>query len=261
MENRKSLIGIAVALVAVIALAAVGYNLLAAQNAGGVPSLQGATSGQSSASDSGQSSASDSGQSSATSSALADGKDDATSASATTGTGEAADGQDASSSTDAAASTGSTSSASGNAESSTSELVKFDDFAFEDLDGNKVQLSGFYGKPTLLGFWATWCPPCNSEAPHMQKLYETYGDRVNFVMIDVASDGRDTPEVAREWADAGGYTYPIYADTTGDASLECQVHYLPTMYVLDAEGNILTGFSGALDEESGTNLIEQLLGT
>lgn len=137
--------------------------------------------------------------------------------------------------------------------------MRFSDFTIEDLDGNKIKLSSFYGKPTLLGFWATWCPPCNKEAPHIQSLYEAYGDRVNFVMIDSAGDGRDSPDIALDWMNEGGYSYPVYIDQTGEASKECMAYYLPTMIVLDSDGNVLTGFSGMIDEESGTRLIEQLL--
>lgn len=137
--------------------------------------------------------------------------------------------------------------------------IKLPDFTVVDLDGKEAALSNVYGKPALVGFWATWCPPCNAEAPELQKLYETYGDRINFMMIDAASDGRDNMQKVIEWMDKGGYTYPVFVDETGDASDAAQIYYLPTMFVLDAEGNVLTAFSGALDEQSGSQLCEQLL--
>ena len=163
--------------------------------------------------------------------------------------------------TQSSASGAQTETASSSDEASNSEAapITLPDFSFSTLDGQTARVSDFAGKPTLLGFWATWCPPCNSEAPELQKLYEKYGDQVNFVMVDSASDGRDTVEGTKKWLDAGGYTYPVYIDETGEAAYAAQIYYLPTMIVLDKDGNMLTAFSGALDEKSGTDLIEQLL--
>ena len=49
------------------------------------------------------------------------------------------------------------------------------DFTVYDANGNAVKLSDFIGKPIVLNFWASWCPPCKSEMPHLQQLYEDYG--------------------------------------------------------------------------------------
>ena len=50
------------------------------------------------------------------------------------------------------------------------------DFELEDLEGSKVRLSDLKGKAVFLNFWATWCPPCREEMPHMQEFYEKYKD-------------------------------------------------------------------------------------
>ena len=78
-------------------------------------------------------------------------------------------------------------------------------------------------------------------------------------MIDSVSNGRDNAESTKEWLDNNGYNYPVYIDEAGEAARETQVYYLPSMYVLDKDGRLLTAFSGALDEQSGSQLIEQLL--
>lgn len=149
--------------------------------------------------------------------------------------------------------------APGSEDASSAEEMFLPDFSVASLDGVSTQLSSVYGKPAIVGFWATWCPPCNTEAPVIQKLYETYGDQVNFMMIDSASDGRDNLEVVTSWLAEGNYSYPVYIDETGEAAMAAQIYYLPTMFVLDKEGKVLTAFSGALDEEGGTQLLEQLL--
>ena len=170
------------------------------------------------------------------------------------------EGEESAANDTAASSTTENTAGSSETNSASSEtLSKLADFNVIDREGNTVALSSMYGKPTLLGFWATWCPPCTQEAPEIQKLYNTYGDRVNFMMVDAASNGRDTPEIMEQWMTNNNYSYPVYIDTTGEAALATNLYYLPTMFVLDKEGNVLTAFSGALDETSGAQLIEQLL--
>lgn len=132
-------------------------------------------------------------------------------------------------------------------------------FSVQDRQSNTVELASMQGKPTFVCFWATWCPPCNAEAPHIQKLYETYGDRINIMMINVTDGDQDTPEIVEEWIAENGYTYPIYLDEGLEASNACMVYYLPTSFVLDSQGNILSSFSGTISEEDGINLFEQML--
>ncbi|MBQ9022053.1 MAG: TlpA family protein disulfide reductase [Eggerthellaceae bacterium] len=232
MNSKNGVLVSVVAIVAVIGLAALGYNVLKGEQNTELPNL-GSAAATSSAADDGQTSAAEGSTSDA--------------ADAMSSEGSASDA------TDGAATESSASAAS-------SEYLTFADFSIKTLDGESVQLSSFYGKPTLMSFWATWCPPCNAEAPEIQKLWESYGDRVNIVMVDASvTDGRDTPEKIKKWMEDGGYSYPVYYDETGEAALETEVYYLPTMYVLDKEGRVLTAFSGALDEASGAQLIEQLL--
>ncbi len=219
-NNKKGLIISLAAIVAVVALAAIGYNVLKGGQDTTLPSI-GVTPAANSAS-----------------------------AGSTVTNAEAADG----------ASGGNSAAAESGASATNSEYPIFTDFNIKTLEGSDVALSSFYGKPTLLGFWATWCPPCNAEAPEIQKLWERYGDQVNFVMVDSSvADGRDSPKSIQSWMEDGSYSYPVYYDETGEAAFVTEVYYLPTMYVLDSEGHLLTAFSGTLDVASGSQLIEQLL--
>ena len=51
------------------------------------------------------------------------------------------------------------------------------DFQLTTLEGEKVKLSDYKGKKVILNFWATWCPPCKAEMPHMQNFYENNKDK------------------------------------------------------------------------------------
>ena len=203
MNGKKGLIGIIVALAAVLALAGVAYGVLAPK-----------------ASQQGGSTSSASSQQTSVSSATS-------------------------------------------AESFSQDLVSayptLSDFTVQDLEGNDATLSSMRGKPTLVGFWATWCPPCNMEAPSIQKLYEEYGDKVNFMMINVTDGQRDTPEGVKQWVQDGGYSYPIYLDPTLEASTIGQVMYLPTNYILDADGNTVFVSSGTLSDTEAAKIFDSLL--
>ena len=62
------------------------------------------------------------------------------------------------------------------------------DFTFTDLvTGKTTKLSDLRDKPVYLNFWATWCPPCVKELPHIQAKYEKYKDRIHFLAISVDS--------------------------------------------------------------------------
>ena len=64
-------------------------------------------------------------------------------------------------------------------------------FTLKDQFGNEHTLSDYKGKTVFLNFWATWCGPCRSEMPDIQKLYETYeteGDNA-VIILGVAAPG------------------------------------------------------------------------
>lgn len=132
-------------------------------------------------------------------------------------------------------------------------------FSVLDSSGAKVSSDSVIGKPTFIGFWATWCPNCVSEAPDIQKLYDTYGDRVNFMMIDCVDGQRETVDIAKQWIESKGYTYPVYFDTTNQASLALRVQYLPTIYLVDAQGNVTSMKIGSTSFDAMATALDGLL--
>ena len=60
------------------------------------------------------------------------------------------------------------------------------DFSYKELgSGKTMRLSDLKGKPVFINFWATWCPPCVGELPHIEKKYVEYKDRMHFVILSV----------------------------------------------------------------------------
>ena len=111
------------------------------------------------------------------------------------------------------------------------------DFELKTLDGEPISLSDMRGKAVLINFWASWCPPCRSEMPAMQQIYEEYGPD-EFVILAVNSTHQDRLTDAESFVAERGLTFPILLDTQGQVSSTYQVRSLPTSFFVDRDGII-----------------------
>ncbi len=91
------------------------------------------------------------------------------------------------------------------AEASVGEVCP--DFSLTTLSGETFRLSDYRGKVVFINIWATWCPPCVSEMPDIQRLKETYSD---LVVLGVSVD--DNASIAQSFAKKNGYTYTMAMD-------------------------------------------------
>lgn len=128
--------------------------------------------------------------------------------------------------------------------------VQAPDFTVYDLEGNKVHLSDYFGKPIVLNFWASWCDPCQSEMPDFQEAYLELGDSVHFLMVNMTDGYRETVTTASEFIAGKGYTFPVLYDRASDAAAVYGVYYLPTTYFIDAEGYAVAQASSAIDRST-----------
>ena len=133
-------------------------------------------------------------------------------------------------------------------EAQTQELAP--DFTVYDVEGNAYNLSDFRGKPVIVNFWASWCGPCKSEMPDFQEVYDLYGEKIHFLMVNMTDGAQETVESASAFIGESGYTFPIYYDTDMDAAYTYGVYSIPTTYFFDAEGYCIAYGSGALDRET-----------
>ncbi len=125
--------------------------------------------------------------------------------------------------------------------------IKAPDFNLVDMNGVKHSLAEYKGKPIIINFWATWCPPCRRELPSMNKGWSKIKNSgINMLAINV---GEDEDTIFNFMAD-----YPIdfkvLLDLSGDIINKWPVNGLPTTFVVDKNGYIIYRAIGGRDWSS-----------
>ncbi len=144
-------------------------------------------------------------------------------------------------------------------EESKSEPMDAPDFTVLDRDGNEVKLSDFRGKPVVLNFWATWCHYCKVEMPDFDKASRNY-PQVQFLMVNATDGVQETMEMARQYVEDQGFTFPVFYDTSLEALTAYRITSFPTTFFIDGEGKIIARGMGMLDMDTlvrGINMITE----
>lgn len=111
------------------------------------------------------------------------------------------------------------------------------------VGAGSVSLASLRGHPVVLNFWASWCPPCKSEAPALEREWQKYGSRgVRFVGIDKS----DIASEARTFVNAHGLTFLMLGDGSGDVTSSYGISQLPETYVLDSTGKVVAHIAGPI---------------
>ena len=132
------------------------------------------------------------------------------------------------------------------------------DFTVENEAGEKVRLSELQGRPVIVNFWATWCPPCRSELPLFDSYGKQYGDKITFLMVDLADGVQETKQTVHDFMEENGYTFDVHYDTSGEAVRAYQIRGIPMTIAVDAEGNLVSEQIGALSEDVLAGMVNDL---
>ena len=138
--------------------------------------------------------------------------------------------------------------------------VKSIDFTLTDQYGNEHTLSDYEGKTVFLNFWATWCPPCRQEMPHIEDIYKEYGlNKEDVVILGVASPnlGKEGDEEhIKDFLKEEGYTFPVVMDYDGEFVYQYGITAFPSTFIIDKEGYVTQYVPGAMDKDTMKYLIE-----
>lgn len=119
-----------------------------------------------------------------------------------------------------------------------------------------VTLSQFAGKPVVLNFWASWCPPCRKEMPALAATARRLQGNVAFVGIDT----NDQHGAALSFASQTGVKYPLAFDPHASAANNYGVYGLPTTFFISAQGKLLGRQVGGMTAQRLDQLIQQNFG-
>lgn len=117
------------------------------------------------------------------------------------------------------------------------------DYVLKDMNGADVDLASFRGRPILLNFWATWCPPCKTEIPWFVEFADKYKAQ-KLAVIGVSVD--DTPEDIRNFAAANAINYPMLV---GASARDFRVQFeandvIPISWLIRPDGTVLAKAQG-----------------
>lgn len=132
------------------------------------------------------------------------------------------------------------------------ELQALDDTATYRVGGPRDKL-------LLVNFWASWCWPCEKEAPDLVKAYDRYGDQMDLYAVNATDN--DKVRNARVFVEEQGFTkFPVLTDSKGEAGKAYMVFNYPTSFLIDRNGYIVERIEGMMTLEQMEQMIESHLG-
>jgi cytochrome c biogenesis protein CcmG/thiol:disulfide interchange protein DsbE len=127
-------------------------------------------------------------------------------------------------------------------------------FTLALFSGATWSLSDQRGKPVLVNFWASWCPPCRQEVPVLQQGWQRHQTDVVFIGVDVW----DTDSDAKQFLKQYGATYPNGPDPAGHIAIDYGLTGVPETFFIDRRGQVVHHFVGPLDQPTLDSLLQTL---
>jgi peroxiredoxin len=108
-------------------------------------------------------------------------------------------------------------------------------FEYSDLNDKIHKLADYKGKPIIINFWATWCPPCRKEMPSMNRAWKHLKDEgIQMLAINIGEDEANVHLFQNEHP----IDFPILLDPTSESLENWRIRGLPTTYVISPNGTV-----------------------
>ena len=118
------------------------------------------------------------------------------------------------------------------------------DFELTGPEGTVYSLDSMRGKPIIVNFWATWCPPCRAEMPSMQRAWEQVeGEGILIMAVNVGEDAA----TINEFIKTVQVDFPLPMDLDSKVTQRWPMRGLPTTFVVDPEGRLVYQAQGERD--------------
>ena len=131
------------------------------------------------------------------------------------------------------------------------------EFSLTDINGNRIPSSRFLGKPTVINFFATWCPACREEIPGFVEVYRKYRNQ-GLELIGISLD-TDSRSILPGFIASHGIEYRILFGDLSTTRAYGGVSTIPTTFFIGKDGVIRYIHVGFLDQESFDREVRKIL--
>jgi peroxiredoxin len=121
------------------------------------------------------------------------------------------------------------------------------EFTLKDLDGETVSLSDFKGNPVMVNFWNTDCPPCRSEMPHLQAVYD---ENSNSGLVLLTINIGQSAATIEDFLSENHLSLPVLLDSDGAVAQRYSMPGIPTTFFIDKDGILRVKVIGAFPSKA-----------
>jgi cytochrome c biogenesis protein CcmG, thiol:disulfide interchange protein DsbE len=119
------------------------------------------------------------------------------------------------------------------------------------------EVGGKRDKPLIINFWASWCGPCDREAPDLQALFDKYGGKMDLYAVNATK--YDTTRGAKDFVKEKGVSFPVLTDSQGNVGDMYKVFSYPTSFVVDRNGTIRQRIVGVIPLKDWEKYLDEVI--